>query len=96
MIGKVLRDFLPRADLLPYVESILQIYNRDGRRDNKYKSRIKILVHERGIDELRGLIEETVCDTTPLPLAVMTKTCLPRLKRRLLRPRIHHRVYRGA
>ena len=58
MIGKVLRDFLPRADLLPYVESILQIYNRDGRRDNKYKSRIKILVHERGIDELRGLIEE--------------------------------------
>ena len=58
MIGKVLRDFLPRADLLPYVESILQIYNRDGRRDNKYKSRIKILVHERGIDELRELIEE--------------------------------------
>ncbi len=58
MIGKVLRDFLPRADLLPYVESILQIYNRDGRRDNKYKSRIKILVHERGIDELRELIED--------------------------------------
>ena len=58
MIGKVLRDFLPRADLLPYVESILQIYNRDGRRDNKYKSRIKILVHERGMDELRELIEE--------------------------------------
>ncbi|MCP5085695.1 MAG: nitrite/sulfite reductase [Rhodobacteraceae bacterium] len=58
MIGKVLRDFLPAQDLLPYVESILQIYNFLGRRDNKYKARIKITVHENGIETIRELVEE--------------------------------------
>lgn len=58
MIGQVLRDFLPREDLLPYVESILQIYNETGRRDNKYKARIKILVFETGLDKIRELVEE--------------------------------------
>jgi len=58
MIGKVVREFLPKADLLPYVEAILQVYNLNGRRDNKYKARIKILVHETGIDTLREWIEE--------------------------------------
>lgn len=58
MIGKVVREFLPKADLLPYVEAILQVYNLNGRRDNKYKARIKILVHETGIEKLREWIEE--------------------------------------
>ncbi|MDB4558905.1 nitrite/sulfite reductase [Amylibacter sp.] len=58
MIGKVLREFLPVEDLLPYVESVLQVYNRLGRRDNKYKARIKITVHENGIDTIRELVEE--------------------------------------
>ncbi len=58
MIGKVLREFLPTADLLPYVESILQVYNYLGRRDNKYKARIKITVHENGIDTIREMVEE--------------------------------------
>lgn len=58
MIGKVIREFLPRADLLPYVESILQIYNEFGRRDNKYKARIKITVHELGLGKFRALVEE--------------------------------------
>ncbi len=58
MIGKVVREFLPKADLLPYVEAILQVYNLNGRRDNKYKARIKILVHETGLEELRDMIEE--------------------------------------
>jgi sulfite reductase (NADPH) hemoprotein beta-component len=58
MIGKVLRDFLPVGDLLPYVESILQVYNRLGRRDNKYKARIKITVHENGIETIRDMVEE--------------------------------------
>ena len=58
MIGKVVRDFLPKADLLPYVEAILSVYNLLGRRDNKYKARIKITVHEHGIDEIRRLVEE--------------------------------------
>jgi sulfite reductase (NADPH) hemoprotein beta-component len=58
MIGKVLREFLPREDLLPYCEAIMQVYNRLGRRDNKYKARIKITVHENGIDKIRELVEE--------------------------------------
>ena len=57
MIGKVVRDFLPKEDLLAYLEAILQVYNLSGRRDNKYKARIKILVHETGLDELREKIE---------------------------------------
>ena len=58
MIGKVLRAFLPRADLLPYLESVMQVYNVLGRRDNKYKARIKITVHENGIEKIRDLVEE--------------------------------------
>ncbi len=44
MIGSVIREFLPEHDLLTYLEAILRVYNRYGRRDNKYKARIKILV----------------------------------------------------
>jgi len=58
MIGKVIRDFLPKADLLPYLEAIMRVYNAEGRRDNKYKARVKILVHETGIDEIRKAVEE--------------------------------------
>jgi sulfite reductase (NADPH) hemoprotein beta-component len=56
-IGKVIRDFLPKPDLLPYLEAIMRIYNLYGRRDNKYKARIKILVHETGIEEIREQVE---------------------------------------
>ena len=58
MIGRTVREFLPQQYLLSYLESILRVYNELGRRDNKYKARIKILVHETGIDELRGMIED--------------------------------------
>ena len=58
MIGKVLRDFLPREDLLPYLEAIVSVYNLLGRRDNKYKARIKITVHENGLDDIRARVEE--------------------------------------
>jgi sulfite reductase (NADPH) hemoprotein beta-component len=47
MIGHVIREFLPRAEILNYLDAILRTYNRFGRRDNKYKARIKILVKER-------------------------------------------------
>ncbi len=66
MIGKVIRDFLPRADLLPYCEAIVSVYNLLGRRDNKYKARIKITVHENGIDKIRDLVEDRV-RRTPRP-----------------------------
>ena len=65
MIGQVVREFLPRADLLPYVEAILSVYNLLGRRDNKYKARIKIAVHEHGIDEVRRLVEERFAAIRP-------------------------------
>ena len=57
MIGKTIRDFLPTTDMLSYLEAILRVYNQFGRRDNKYKARIKILVHELGIDEFRRLVD---------------------------------------
>ena len=58
MIGKTIREFLPKDDLLPYLEAILQVYNLNGRRDNKYKARIKILVHETGVEKLTAMIED--------------------------------------
>ncbi|WP_299843438.1 nitrite/sulfite reductase [uncultured Roseovarius sp.] len=57
MIGKVLRDFLPEEDLLPYLEATVSVWNLLGRRDNKYKARIKITVHEHGIDDIRERVE---------------------------------------
>ena len=57
MIGKKIREFLSEEDLLAYNEAILRVYNQYGRRDNKYKARIKILVHETGIDQLKADIE---------------------------------------
>ena len=57
MVGKVLREFLPKEDLLPYCEAIVSVYNVLGRRDNKYKARIKITVHENGVDVIRDKVE---------------------------------------
>jgi sulfite reductase (NADPH) hemoprotein beta-component len=58
IIGQVIRDFLPWPHLLTYLESILRVYNRYGRRDNIWKARIKILVKERGIEALRAEVEQ--------------------------------------
>ncbi|SCA57640.1 Sulfite reductase [Candidatus Terasakiella magnetica] len=58
MIGKTICEFLPKEDLLSYLEAILRVYNQFGRRDNKYKARIKILVHEIGADKFGELVEE--------------------------------------
>ena len=57
MVAKKIRDFLPEADLLSYCTAILRVYNLYGRRDNKYKARIKILVHETGVEEITRQIE---------------------------------------
>ncbi len=66
MIGKTVREFLPMQDLLPYCEAIVSVYNRLGRRDNKYKARLKITVHENGIDTMRDLIEARFVELQPL------------------------------
>ena len=57
MIGKVIREFLPKAELLPYLEAVLRVYNLHGRRDNKYKARIKILVHEAKLETISADVE---------------------------------------
>ncbi len=57
MIGKVLADFVALPDLLPYLEAVVAVYNLLGRRDNKYKARIKITVHETGIEAFRQLVD---------------------------------------
>jgi len=57
VVGKVLRPFLPQDDLLPYLEAIVAVYNHLGRRDNKYKARIKITVNETGLDTIRSMVE---------------------------------------
>jgi sulfite reductase (NADPH) hemoprotein beta-component len=66
MIGKVLADFVPMADLLPYLEAVVAVYNVIGRRDNKYKARIKITVHETGIDAIRAQVEAEFAARKPL------------------------------
>ncbi|MDA0952262.1 MAG: nitrite/sulfite reductase [Proteobacteria bacterium] len=58
MIGYVVRDYLPVPQLLAYLEAVLRVYNQFGRRDNLYKARIKILVHETGKEEFTRLVEE--------------------------------------
>ena len=57
-IAKKIRDELPEEDLLSYLEAILRVYNLQGRRDNKYKARIKILVHEVGAAAFSAQVEE--------------------------------------
>ncbi|WP_242222855.1 nitrite/sulfite reductase [Shinella zoogloeoides] len=62
MIAKKIRDFLPEEDLLSYTTAIMRVYNLHGRRDNKYKARIKILVHETGAEELARQVEVEFAD----------------------------------
>ena len=57
-IGKTISEFVSHRDILSYVEAILRVYNQYGRRDNIYKARIKILVHELGIDKFKQEVEE--------------------------------------
>ena len=57
IIGQTLREYLPKSELLAYLTATLRIYNRYGRRDNKYKARIKILVQETGIEAFREQVE---------------------------------------
>ncbi len=57
MIAPLIAEFVPLADLLSYLEACLRVYNRHGRRDNIYKARIKILVHDLGAEEYRRQVE---------------------------------------
>ena len=57
MIAVTVRDFLPEKELVAYIEAIMRVYNLFGRRDNKYKARIKILVHEIGAEKFKAEVE---------------------------------------
>ncbi|WP_321490852.1 nitrite/sulfite reductase [uncultured Hyphomonas sp.] len=57
LLAALVNDFVPEAELLDYVEAIMRVYNRHGRRDNKYKARIKILVQELGAEEFTRQVE---------------------------------------
>ncbi len=57
MIAKTIRGFLPKRHLLSYLEAIMRVYNQLGRRDNLYKAKLKILVHEVGVEPLTEMIE---------------------------------------
>ncbi len=77
-VAETLREFLPLADMLSYTEAILRVYNRYGRRDNKYKARIKILVGALGIEAFAARVEDefarirdSVLRLTPADLDVM-------------------------
>ncbi len=58
MLGSLIREFLPQTQLLGYLKAILRVYNRYGRRDNKYKARIKILVSSLGTEEFTRQVEQ--------------------------------------
>jgi sulfite reductase (NADPH) hemoprotein beta-component len=85
MIGKVIRDFLPRADLLPYLEAIVSVYNLLGRRDNKYKARIKITVHENGIEDIRARVEDRFAQIRPT-FSGVDQTLLPAIEAQFAPP----------
>ena len=71
MIAQEMSGFVSKADLIPYLEAILRVYNRHGRRDNLFKARIKILVHTLGAEEMRKQVGEAfaaISDRTYLRL----------------------------
>jgi sulfite reductase (NADPH) hemoprotein beta-component len=67
-IAKIVREFLPKKELLRYLQAILRVYNMEGRRDNMFKARIKILVHEHGIERFRKDVEAEFEASTGEPL----------------------------
>jgi len=68
MIGHIIRDWIPVSQFLSYSEAILRVYNRYGRRDNIYKARIKILVHELGAEEFTRQVEAEWATLEPIGL----------------------------
>ena len=67
IIGSVVREFLPWQHVLTYVEAIMRVYNQYGRRDNKYKARIKILLKALGVEEFTRQVEQEWADLKDTP-----------------------------
>ncbi|MEW7851406.1 nitrite/sulfite reductase [Massilia aurea] len=62
ILGSVIREFLPWRHLLTYTEAVMRVYNQNGRRDNKYKARIKILLKAMGVEEFTRQVEAEWAD----------------------------------
>jgi sulfite reductase (NADPH) hemoprotein beta-component len=69
-LAKTIKPFVSRRDILSYIEAILRVYNQYGRRDNIYKARIKILVHELGIEKFAAEVEDEWQKIKDGPLAL--------------------------
>jgi sulfite reductase (NADPH) hemoprotein beta-component len=85
IVGHVIREFLPWRHLLTYLDAILRVYNRYGRRDNIHKARIKILVKERGVDKFRAEVDEEWSHLKDGP-ATVTWAEIRRIEGRFTRP----------
>jgi sulfite reductase (NADPH) hemoprotein beta-component len=85
IIGALIREFLPWRHLLTYLDAILRVYNRYGRRDNIHKARIKILVKERGADKFRDEVEAEWAHLKDGPATVIEEE-LKRIASRFTRP----------
>src|SRR4026209_374176 len=85
LLGHVIREFLPWPHLLTYLEAILRVYNRYGRRDNIHKARIKILVKERGADKFRAEVEAEWAQIKDGP-STLTAEEVARVAARFTRP----------
>jgi sulfite reductase (NADPH) hemoprotein beta-component len=70
IIGSVIREFLPWEHMLTYIEAIMRVYNQYGRRDNKYKARIKILVKALGVEEFARQVEAEWADLKDSPSTI--------------------------
>jgi sulfite reductase (NADPH) hemoprotein beta-component len=86
IVGVVIREFLPWPHLLTYLEAILRVYNRYGRRDNIHKARIKILVKERGPDRFRDEVEAEWAHLKDGPDTLIAEE-VARVEARFTRPR---------
>src|SRR6266581_4410024 len=84
-IGFVIREFLPWRHLLTYIEAILRVYNRYGRRDNIHKARIKILVKERGPEKFREEVEAEWAHLKDGPSTLVAEE-IARIESRFTRP----------
>ncbi|MCW5605011.1 MAG: nitrite/sulfite reductase [Burkholderiales bacterium] len=85
IIGVAIRDFLPWQHVLTYLDAILRVYNRYGRRDNKYKARIKILVKELTPDVFRAKVEEEWAHLKDGPATLIAEE-IARISHRFTRP----------
>jgi len=85
IVGHVIREFLPWRDLLSYLEAVLRVYNRHGRRDNIHKARIKILVKERGPEAFAREVEAEWAHLAGGP-ATLTAEAVARVAARFTRP----------